>query len=117
MKGILITAGAALLVAVPATMGLVGNTSFAQSIPVRVPAQATVLNDDHGGQRATSTTEPSTSATEPGHDRHERDDHGGQRPTTTIEPGHGKVLSNSSGRGQNGGNSRTGGKDDGSAHR
>jgi hypothetical protein len=27
------------------------------------------------------------------------------------------VLSNSSGRGQNGGNSRTGGKDDGSAHR
>jgi hypothetical protein len=120
MKGILITAGAALLVAVPAAMGLVGNTSFAQSVPVRVPAQARVLYDDHGGQRATSTTEPGddhggqsskgtteppTSTTRPG------DDHGGQRPTTAT--GQGKVLSNStSGKGQNGGDGgRAGGTD------
>jgi hypothetical protein len=120
MKGILITAGAALLVAVPAAMGLVGNTSFAQSVPVRVPAQARVLYDDHGGQRPTSTTEPGddhgghsskgttgppTSPTTPG------DDHGGQRPTTAT--GQGKVLSNStSGKGQNGGGSgKAGGTD------
>jgi hypothetical protein len=120
MKGILITAGAALLVAVPAAMGLVGNTSFAQSVPVRVPAQARVLYDDHGGQRPASTTEPGddhgghsskgttgppTSPTTPG------DDHGGQRPTTAT--GQGKVLSNStSGKGQNGGDSgKAGGTD------
>jgi len=46
MKRIIVTVGAALLVSVPATMGLVGNTSFAQSVPVRVPSQATVVADD-----------------------------------------------------------------------
>ena len=63
MKRILITVGAALLAAVPATMGLVGNTSFAQNIPVRVPSQASVL-DDHGALRAPTVAEP-------------RDDNGG----------------------------------------
>jgi hypothetical protein len=118
MKGILITAGAALLVAVPAAMGLVGNTSFAQSVPVRVPAQARVLYDDHGGQRATSTTEPgddhggksSKGTTEPPTPTaRSGDDHGGQRPTSAT----GKVLSNStSGKGQNGGDGgKAGGTD------
>jgi hypothetical protein len=136
MRGILITAGAALLVAVPAAMGLVGNTSFAQSVPVRVPAQARVLYDDHGGQRPTTTTEPgddhggqrpttttdhggqgasgtksSSSTTRPG------DDHGGSRPTTAT--GRGKVLSNgTSGKGQNGGGSGSaGGRDASPGHR
>ncbi|MEP7194273.1 MAG: hypothetical protein ABI903_15595 [Actinomycetota bacterium] len=118
MKRILITAGAALLVAVPASVGLVGNTSFSQSVPVRVPARATFLSDDHGSQRSAGTTEPGddhggrrgTSATEPG------DDHGGQRPTTTpsVKSGHGTVLSGSADSGQDGGKDGTGGKDDGS---
>src|SRR5450759_1268978 len=47
MKRIFII-GAALLAIVPASLGLIGNASFAQSIPVRVPSQASVL-DDHGG--------------------------------------------------------------------
>jgi hypothetical protein len=49
MKRIILTAGAALLVTLPAAIGFTGNTSFAQSIPVRVPSQAVVV-DDHGGQ-------------------------------------------------------------------
>jgi hypothetical protein len=49
MKRIIITAGAALLVAVPASVGLISNPSFAQSAPVRVPAQAVAV-DDNGGQ-------------------------------------------------------------------
>jgi hypothetical protein len=125
MKGILVTAGAALLVAVPAAMGLVGNTSFAQTVPVRVPAQARVLYDDHGGQRPTTATEPGddhggqgasgtkspNSTTRPG------DDHGGLRPTTAT--GRGKVLSNgTSGKGQNGGGSGSaGGRDASPGHR
>jgi hypothetical protein len=50
MKRILITAGAALLAMLPAAMGFIGNTSFSESLPVRVPSQAVVV-DDHGGQR------------------------------------------------------------------
>ena len=71
MKRILITVGAALLAAVPATMGLVGNTSFAQNIPVRVPSQASLL-DDHGALRAPTAAELG-------------DDNGGQG--THAEPG------------------------------
>ena len=47
MKRIFITGGA-LLAIVPASLGLIGNASFAQSVQVRVPSQASVL-DDHGG--------------------------------------------------------------------
>jgi hypothetical protein len=50
MKRIIITAGAALLVAVPTSMGLIGNASFAQSAPVSVPPQAASV-DDKGGLR------------------------------------------------------------------
>ena len=65
MKRIIIT-GAALLAVAPASLGLIGNASFAQSVPVRVPSQATVV----GGQ--------STQA-EPGDDK--------SRPSTHAEPG------------------------------
>jgi hypothetical protein len=44
MKRIIITA-AALVAAIPASLGLMGNASFAQSVPVRVPAHATLLGD------------------------------------------------------------------------
>ncbi|MHB1475425.1 MAG: hypothetical protein ACYCV4_17735 [Dermatophilaceae bacterium] len=92
MRCIIIAVWAAHLAAAPATMGLVGNISFAQSVPVRVPSQATVV-DDAGGQRSASATEPGDDNGEPGDD----DDNGGHG-------GHG------------GGIGGTGGKDDGSGH-
>jgi len=49
MKRIIITAGTALLVAVPVSVGLLGNAASAQSAPVGVPSP-TVMVDDHGGQ-------------------------------------------------------------------
>jgi hypothetical protein len=85
MRGIIITAGATLLVAVPAAMGLVGNTSFAQSVPVRVPAQATLVTNSDS-EHATSTTGP-------------RDDKGGPRPTRTPESGDDKAGPRSTGAG------------------
>jgi hypothetical protein len=45
MKRITLTVAAVLVAAIPATMGLVGNTSFAQSVPVPVPLQVTVTDD------------------------------------------------------------------------
>ncbi|MEP7018251.1 MAG: hypothetical protein ABI899_09565, partial [Actinomycetota bacterium] len=57
MKRIILTA-AALVATIPAGLGMMGNASFAQSVPVRVPAQATLLEspsphvesgDDKGG--------------------------------------------------------------------
>ena len=122
MRGIIVTAGAALLVAVPAAMGLVGNTSFAQSVPVRVPQQASVLDDndrptphvatgdDNGGQRSPSAVEPG-------------DDNGGL--VTQVEPATGKVSDSGTATDDNGGHggdtsgsdtSGSGGKDDGSGH-
>jgi hypothetical protein len=106
MKRIILTAVAALLVTVPAAIGLIGNTSFAQSVPVRVPPRATVVDDtsaehsaaehgdDKGGQRSPSTTEPgddkggqrSPSTTEPGHDQAGHDQ-AGQRSPSTTQPG------------------------------
>jgi len=60
MKRIIIT-GAALLAAIPASLGLIGNASFAQSVAVRVPSQVTPvggqskhieIGDDLGGLSA-----------------------------------------------------------------
>jgi len=109
MKRIIIAAAAALLTAVPATLGLIGNTSFAQSVPVRVPSQASVLNDD-GTLRDANATEPG-------------DDKGGL--TTHVEPGDDKVGDSVTATDHNGGHGGdtsesdthgTGGKDDGSGH-
>jgi hypothetical protein len=47
MKKLLITAAVAAIAAVPAVTGLVGNASFAQSVPVQVPAGARTI-DGHG---------------------------------------------------------------------
>src|SRR5690349_9989556 len=78
-KQILIGAGALVLVAVPAVIGLWGNASFAQSVPVRVPSSGQVVTpvptppavspspspsiDDNGGDV------PRDQRTEPGDDR------------------------------------------------
>jgi len=91
MKRIIIT-GAALLAIIPASLGLIGNASFAQTVPVRVPSQATLvggqsrhieIGDDKGGLSA--HVEPGddkgglSAHVEPG------DDKGGL--STHVEPG------------------------------
>jgi hypothetical protein len=94
MKRIIIT-GAALLAVVPASIGLIGNVAFSQSIPVRVPSQVAPvasqssqsthleIGDDKGG--LTPHVEPGddkgglTPHVEPG------DDKGGLTPH--VEPG------------------------------
>src|SRR3954452_10427535 len=48
VKRTLITISAAVLAAVPATVGLSGNASFAQSVPVRTPSQVTVAQAKGG---------------------------------------------------------------------
>jgi hypothetical protein len=47
MKRLLLLGAAAVIAAAPAVTGLVGNASFAQSVPVHVPASARTI-DDHG---------------------------------------------------------------------
>lgn len=47
MKRVVITLGAALLAVLPATLGFLGNSSFSQRVPVRVPSRA-ILVDDKG---------------------------------------------------------------------
>jgi len=67
MKRSSITIAALVLALVPATVGLWGNASFSQAVPVQVPAS---------GQVATGTaTLPRTSRT-----TQAADDHGGDRP-------------------------------------
>ena len=101
MIRIALAIGATVAALVPATVGLVGNGTFSQNVPVRIPGTAQVLpaddstptpsasaspevGDDHGGDR------PRDSRTEPGDDRDSRspsdsaghdagDDHGGDR--------------------------------------
>jgi hypothetical protein len=104
MKRIIIS-GAALLACVPASLGLLGNASFSQNLPVSVPSQAFVLNekgdltphlpssDDKGGQKPhaepgdhkgglTPTTQPSDDKGGPRPHAEPGDDKGGLTPTT-----------------------------------
>ena len=93
MKRTIITLGAALLAAVPAAAGFIGNASFAEGVSVRVPAHAVVVpavaddrggqgkhteaGDDKGGRLATRTTEINDD--KGGHGKHTEagDDKGG----------------------------------------
>lgn len=88
MNRIALTVAAAIAALVPATLGLLGNSTFSQSVPIRVPASAQVMPaedrptpsasptstsdalDDHGGDRSRD------SRVEPGDDR--ESDHGGR---------------------------------------
>ena len=109
MKKLLITAAVVAAAAVPAVTGLVGNASFAQSVPVQVPAGAKTI-DDHGRHA------------EPGDDRGQHaepgDDRGGasgpSAATTTRGPGDGQASGSVT---ADDGGSRHGGHDDGSAGR
>ena len=70
-------AAAAVAALVPAVLGLVGNSSFAQSVPARVPASAQVVREGGDDNPHTGTpvaTPTATRTTEVG------DDHGGDRP-------------------------------------
>jgi hypothetical protein len=108
MKKMLIAAAVVALASVPGVTGLVGNASFAQSVPVQVPAGARTL-DDHG-RHAEPRDDPGRHA-EPRDDRGRHaepgDDHGGDSgpgaAATTRIPGDG--------------GSGHGGHDDGSAGR
>jgi hypothetical protein len=119
MKRLLILGAAAVIAAAPAVTGLVGNASFAQSVPVHVPAGARII-DDHGRQ-----VEPGDDRgrhTEPGDDRGRHaepgDDHGGASLSSTGNslPGSRDDHGSDSPRGDDGG-SRHGGHDDGPGHR
>jgi hypothetical protein len=119
MKKYLIAAAVAAIAAVPAVTGLVGNASFAQSVPVQVPAGARTI-DDHG-HHAQPGDDRGRHA-EPGDDRGRHaepgDDHGGASsqvaPITTPGPDDG--LASGSATVDDGG-SRHGGHDDGPAGR
>ena len=90
MKRLLILGAAAVIAAAPAVTGLVGNASFAQSVPVHVPAGARII-DDHGRQ------------VEPGDDRGRHAEPGDDRGSDSP-------------RSDDGGSGH-GGQDDGSGHR
>ena len=111
MKRIIIAA-AALLAVLPASLGLIGNASFAQSVPVRIPSQATVL-DDRGG--LSTPVKPGDDKGSPSTPAKPRDDKGGL--STQVQPGHDKVSNSGSNKANTGGNgSGTGGSADGSGH-
>ena len=109
MKKLLIAAAVAAVAAVPGVTGLVGNASFAQSVPVQVPAGASIV-DDHG--RHAEPQDDRGVRAEPGDDR--GGDSGPGAPTTTRGPGNGRASGAVT---ADGGGSRHGGHDDGSADR
>ena len=145
MKRILIGAAIAALVAVPATIGLWGNASFSQEVPVRTPTSGEVVDqsptptptptptpsvaptgaDDNGGDT------PRDQRTEPGDDRKVQgdspvpdttpevgDDNGGDTPREQrTEPGDDRRGSDSSRSGSSGsGSSGDDGGDDHGGH-
>ena len=109
MKKLLIAAAVAAAAAVPGVIGLAGNASFAQSVPVQVPAGASTI-DDHGRHA------------EPGddHGRHAEpgDDRGGASGPSAAATSEGSDDGQASGSVTVGdGGSGHGGHDDGSADR
>ena len=98
MKRLTITLAAVAAALVPAVLGLWGNATFSQAVPVRVPASAQLVT-------STATTTPSaTRTTQAG------DDHGGQTPRDQrTEPGDDRGTSGlSSGSGSSSGSSSSG---------
>lgn len=139
MKKILIAAAVAAIAGAPAVTGLVGNASFAQSVPVQVPAGARTI-DDHGrhaepkdnhgrhaepGDDRGRHAEPGDDRgrhAEPGDDRGQHaepgDDRGGASGPVAIATTQGPGDSQSSGAvTTDDGGSRHGGHGDGSADR
>ena len=119
MKKLIIAAAVAALAAAPSVTGLMGNASFAQSVPVQVPAGARTI-DDHG--RHAEPGDDRGQHAEPGDDRGQHaepgDDRGGASgpgaATTTQGSGDGQASGSVT---AGDGGSRHGGHDDGSADR
>ncbi|HWO52486.1 MAG TPA: hypothetical protein VNN23_12865, partial [Ornithinibacter sp.] len=78
MRRLLIALLAGVAVAVPASVGLLGNASFAERLPLHSPT-----SDLSSSAPESPTPTPSPTESEPG------DDHGGDRPvgTSDDEPG------------------------------
>jgi hypothetical protein len=119
MKRTMITLAAVLAALVPAAIGLWGNASFSQAVPVRVPASAQVVTptvpvtaatsgaptaDDHGGDT------PRDQRTEPGDDRDNRSATSTSTPsgTRTTEAGDDHGGGDSSGPGSGGSDDHSG---------
>ena len=131
MKKLLIAAAVAAAAAVPGVTGLVGNASFAQSVPVPVPAGASTI-DDHGrhaepGDDRGRHAEPGDDRgrhAEPGDDRGQRAEPGDDRGRHAERGPAATATSGGSDDGQapvsgtaGDDGSRHGGHDDGSADR
>ena len=102
MKRLSITLAALLAALLPAAVGLWGNASFSQEVPVRVPASAEVVTptvptgsattvDDHGGDT------PRDQRTEPGDDRDSGTSGSGSGSSGTGSGGSGSDDSSGSG--------------------
>ncbi|GAA2164959.1 hypothetical protein [Pedococcus bigeumensis] len=142
MKRTTITLVALLAALVPAAVGLWGNASFSQAVPVRVPASAEVVTASTPAPGATTTTDdhggdtPRDQRTEPGDDRDDHsatatstsrpsgtrtteagDDHGGRTPRDQrTEPGDDRDSgSGGSGSDDSSGSGSGGGSDDSGA--
>ena len=113
MKLIAIIGTTALLAAAPASIGLIGNTSFSEDVPVRVPATATLL-DSQGSPTSSPSSSPSSShprtrLADPRGEAEPGDDHGGDRPRDTRTEagddhgGHGEAESGDDHGGHGGG--------------
>jgi hypothetical protein len=119
MKKLLIAVAVAAIAGVPALTGLVGNASFAQSIPVQVPPGARTL-DDRG--RHTEPRDDRSRHAEPSDDRGHRAELGDDRgevsgpgaAAATSRPGDGQAPGSVT---AGDGGSRHGGHEDGSAGR
>jgi hypothetical protein len=109
----LVATFAALVAGIPAALGLVGNASFTRDVPVRVPAQAHLVQptatpthdarDDHGGRL------PRDQRTEPGDDRAARGDDGRRGEAEPGDDRHGEAEpGDDHGDRDRGGNDRSG---------
>ena len=131
MKKLLIAAAVAAAAAVPGVIGLAGNASFAQGVPVQVPAGASTI-DDHGrhaepGDDRGRHAEPGDDRgrhAEPGDDRGQRAEPGDDRGRHAERGPAATATSGGSDDGQapvsgtaGDDGSRHGGHDDGSADR
>ncbi|HET7400039.1 MAG TPA: hypothetical protein VFJ94_16100 [Intrasporangium sp.] len=99
---------------IPAALGLLGNASFAESVPTRAPAAAQVVlgEADSPAPIRTSAATPTPSTTTAA------DGRGGARPRTTAEPGDdhgGTSRSGSSGHGSGSAGSASSGHGSGSS--
>jgi hypothetical protein len=134
MKKLLIATAVAAIAAAPGVTGLVGNASFAQSVPVQVPAGAHTIDDhgrqaepgDHRGRNAEPGDDRGRSAqpgddrgrsAEPGDDRGRVAERGDDRGGASQSSGAPQTGDGQSGHGGRDGGSGHGGHDDGSADR